>query len=42
MYGGDTGYDGKMSFAGACSANQDQVVRCFQTMPPASCWMQFC
>ena len=30
MEGGDTECDGKMGFAGAGFANQDQVVRCFQ------------
>ena len=32
MDGGDTECDGKMGFAGAGSANQDQIVRCFQIM----------
>ena len=32
MNGGDTECDGKMGFASAGSANQDQVVCCFQIM----------
>ena len=33
MNGGDTECDGKMGFAGAGSANQDQIVRRFQIVP---------
>ena len=33
MDGGHTECDGKMGFAGACCANQDQVVRRFQIVP---------
>ncbi len=33
MDGGDTERDGKMGFAGAGSANRDQIVRRFQIVP---------